>query len=437
MSNIVAQIEQKVKAKEAQRARLRKIEELKLSDFVNDSDLKSIEKEIENIKQSLNLRAEKTLNQLNNMLDSFDLNPEKIENTKFEYLYPNFVVKNEITMFAAPPASGKSLVAVALCNMFLLENAIKNVIYIDADNGSATIKERNIHKLKQQWGRKLRYLHESSATKAQMFQVIKQLYKTDLTDVFIVFDSIKNFMVGGDRDKNKDVSKVMQTLQNLRARGATVLFLHHTNKPQKDLQELTYAGSSAFAEDTGNAFLLQKNNFKNTFIFKNLKPRTGELEDVAFKYNTNHTLTQVDFMEASETEEIAEINEEIIDFLDKQTQKPTYSQIMQHLQKQGYPRNKSNKALQNGKNRYWKEEKLSQNNKSVYSLISQNPKVNENVNYIEVKYVDQENNLIKTEHIAKNTRTSGTSPFYGVSNTCTTPAQVHTSESNQISMPLI
>ena len=444
--NIITKIEQKVKAKEAQRARLRQLEELLVSDFVNDSDLREIEKEIEAIKQSLNIKATKTLDQLDSMLNELDLNPQKIENTKFEYLLDNFIVKNEITMFAAPPASGKSLISVALCNMFLMENTISSVIYFDGDNGAATIKERNIHILKQNWGRKLRYFHESSCSRSQMQQIIKQLQKTDLTDVFVIFDSIKNFMQNGDRDKNKDVSKVMTTLQNLRARGASVLFLHHTNKPQRDLQELTYAGSSAFAEDSGNAFILQKNNYKNTFLFRNMKPRTGELRDTAFIYNPNHTLMQVDFLEAAETEEICEINDAIIEFLEKQSQKPSYSQIMQHLQKQGYSRNRSNQALQNGKNRYWQEEKLSQNNRSVYSIIPQNQKNDKNVNIVEIEYRDKDDNLEKIEQQIiqnmKNTRTSDTSrtsPFYGLFESGTTPVQVRTSANiqNQISMPLI
>ena len=89
------------------------------------------------------------------MFDKFDLDVKKIENTKFEYLYPNFMVKNEITMFAAPPSSGKSLVSVALCNMFLSQNKIETIIYFDADDGSATIKERNIHKIKQKFDKRL------------------------------------------------------------------------------------------------------------------------------------------------------------------------------------------------------------------------------------------------------------------------------------------
>ena len=443
MENIISKIEQKVKQKEAQRARLRQLQELKLSDFVNDSDLIEIEKEILEIQKNLQFKKIKNLSDIDGMLNNFDLDPKKIKDIKFEYLLPNFFVKNEITMFAAPPSSGKSLLAVALSNMFLVQNTLKNVIYFDADNGSATIKERNIHVLKQKWDKKFRYLHESSCNKIQMFQIIKQLQKTDLKDVFIVFDSIKNFMMGADRDKNKDVSKVMEILQSLRARGATVLFLHHTNKPQKDIEELVYAGSSAFQEDTGNAYILQKNTFKNTFLFKNFKARTGELKDIAFQYHDNHTLTQVNFLEASETQEMVEINEAIVEFLEKQTEKPTYSKIMQHLQKKGYARNKSNQAIQNGKDRYWQEEKLIQNNKSVYSLISQNQKKDKTGNVIEIEYRDKDN-LQKIEQEIfkniKNTRisdTSRTSPTLGlceIGDITVLPVQV---QSNQINMPII
>jgi len=295
--------------------------------------------------------------------------PEKIEEIKFEYLYDNFIVKNEITMIAAPPASGKTLLTAALSNIFLNENKIKNVIYFDGDNGSATLKDRNIHKLKKKWGKKLRYFHESSASKSQMFQIIKQLKKTDLTDAFIVFDSIKNFMTGGDRDKNKDVSKVMVVLQSLRARGATVVFLHHTNKPLRDLEELIYAGSSAFQEDTGNAYILQKNEFKKSFIFKNFKARTGQLIDIAFSYCDDHNLNKLDFLEASETEEDEQIRNEITDFI-LNNSKCTYSLILKHVTSIGFSKDKANRVIQSGKDRYWftNKNKVKQN-RDEYSLI--------------------------------------------------------------------
>jgi len=369
-NEIIAKIEAKVKQKEAKRARLKQLEMLKLSDFIDDNDLIEIDKEIQITKQKLNIKTTKSLNELDNLFDNFDLDPQKIEDTNFEYLFKNFIVKNELTMAAGAPGKGKSIMSVALCIMFLREQSIQSVIYFDGDNGSATIKERNIHKLKQKWGKKFRYLHESSCGKSQMFQVIKQLQKTNLTDVFIVFDSIKNFMNGGDRDKNKDVSKIMEVLQSLRARGATVLFLHHTNKPNKDLQELVYAGSSAFQEDTGNAYILSKNEFKGTFIFKNFKARTGDLKDVAFRYVADsHTLIQVDFQEASETEEDQQIKNEIIEFIGCNS-KCTYSQILQHVTSMGYGKDKVNKVIQAGKSKHWQAIKnKAKQNRDEYILI--------------------------------------------------------------------
>lgn len=369
MKKSISEIEKEVKNKEAKVARLMYLEELKLSDYIKDHDIVIIEEEMTSIQNELKLKTEKKLSELDNFLDSFDLEYEKIENAKFEYLYQDFIVKNEITMFAAPPSSGKSLISVALCNLFLLNKRINQIIYFDADNGTATLKERNIHNLKKKWLKQFRYFHESQVTKAQMLQIIKQLQKTDLKDVLIIFDSIKNFMIGGDRDKNRDVSKVMEVLKSLRARGATVLFLHHTNKPNKDLQELIYAGSSAFQEDSGNAYIMHQNEYKQSFIFKNFKKRTGILIDIAFTYGENHTLNQVDFIEANETEEDEQIRTEIVAFIDSNP-RCIYSQILQHVTSLGYSKDKVNKVIQAGKTKYWEAVKnKTKQNRDEYILI--------------------------------------------------------------------
>ena len=119
MSTSITKIEQKVKQKEAMKARLEHLRLLKLNDFIEEQDLKEIEKEIVDLESKLNIKAVKKLNDLDSLLNKFDMDPTKIENTSFEYLFDNFIIKNEITMFAAPPGSGKSLISVALCNMFV------------------------------------------------------------------------------------------------------------------------------------------------------------------------------------------------------------------------------------------------------------------------------------------------------------------------------
>lgn len=328
-------------------------------------ELQNLKFQLDNVGSHINYQ--KNDKNISNIFDKFDIDFAKIDSIKSEYLFDNFLVVNEITMISARPAEGKSLLTVALCNMLLQNDKIEQVFYLDGDNSAATLKDRNIHHLKQQHNNRFRYF--CGLQKIELQKIIQTLLKIDLSNCLIVFDSIKNFITG-DRDKNKDVSKVMDALKALRNKGATVIFLHHNNKKQKDF-ESDFAGSSAFAEDTSNAFKLVKNEHKKALILVPYKARVGKLEPIAFMHNSNHTLTKIDYLEACETQEIEEINDEIKSFIEEQNQKPNYSKIMQHLQKEGFPRNKSNLALQNGKNRYWKEEKLTQNNRSVYTLIIQ------------------------------------------------------------------
>lgn len=370
MNDIIAEVEKKVKQKEAIKQRINHLEQLKMSGHLEFQEIDIIDTEIKKLEVQIGKQDKKPFEELDSFLDKFDLDVELVQNAIFEYLYDKFIVENEITMFAAKASTGKSHTAVGLAN-----HAAKNgkrVVYFDGDNGISTIKERGIHLLKNKYGKQqFRYFHESKASKSQMLSIVDKLTKTDLTGTFIVFDSIKNFITG-DRDKNKDVSKTMDILKSLRRQGATILFLHHTSRPTKDLEELRYAGSSAWEEDTSNAFILKRNDYKNTFIFVPFKARVGDLQEIAFTYcSDTHTLTKVDIDWAKETEEHEAIKDEIIEFLKNQNEKPTYSQIMKYLIDQGYSnKDKNNEVIQSGKDKHWKATKIKdKNNRDFYELI--------------------------------------------------------------------
>jgi len=302
----------------------------------------------------------------NDIFDKFDIVFDEIENVKFEYLMDNFLVKNEITMISARPGTGKSLLSVAAANMMLMQKNIEQVYYIDGDNSKSTLKDRNIHHLKKQHGTKFRYF--VGLGKSELWQIINALKKKDLTDSLIVFDSIKNF-ISGDRDKNKDVSPVMEILRTLRNNGATVVFLHHQNKAQKDFTS-DYAGSSAFEEDTSNAFTLKRNDDKNALILKPFKARAGDLQEIAFSYNAhNHTLTKLDISYAKQTKEMDEMIEETIEFLKSSRSRPMWSELSKNLTDLGYDKEKASKVIKNGEGKLWKFERGDRNNQKLYSLI--------------------------------------------------------------------
>jgi replicative DNA helicase len=160
----------------------------------------------------------------------------------------------------------------------------------------------------------------------------------------------------------------------LRAKGATVIFLHHTNKPQKDLQESDYAGSSAFEEDSDNTFLLKHNSYRKTFVLEKRKNRVGQTQDTAFNYHAeSHTLSKAELLWAKETYIDEAISLEVQDYLKSSKDAPSYSQIFKHVCEIGLSKdnNKINTVIQNGKGRYWTARKIrEQNNKDVFELIT-------------------------------------------------------------------
>jgi len=337
-------------------------------------NLQNLKVELENIDSAATFKS--CDKNIQSVFDKFDIDFEKVENIKFEYLMDNFLVKNEITMISARPGTGKSLLSVAAANMILMYKILEQVYYIDGDNSVSTLKDRNIHHLKKQHGNKFRYF--VGLAKSDLWKIIQTLLKMDLRNSLIVFDSIKNF-INGDRDKNKDVSPVMEILRTLRNNGATVVFLHHQNKKQKDF-ESDYAGSSAFEEDTSNAFKLTRNDDKNALILKPFKARSGDLQEMAFAYNANHTLTKLDLGYAKQTEEMDEMIDETIEYLKSSRNKPMWSELWKNLTDLGYDKEKASKVIKSNEGKLWNFERGDKNNQKLYTLIdNQKTKVVETV----------------------------------------------------------
>ncbi len=372
LDEAIKQIEIEIKEKEAIEAKLKRLNELILkvhNEAKRDKVLLKISQLQKKLEQFENVKQIRNIGELAKQHSRFSVKIEQF-NVKLEYLHPNFIVKGEMTLVAAPPASGKSLTSLKFSDLFLSMEKVQYVYYFDFDNGFITLKERKLDELYEKHMGNLIYIHPQNINDSEFNNLIMELQNCDLSEVFIVFDTTKNF-IKGDRDKNKDVSKLMKMFKTLRDAGATILLLHHTNKPTRDLNELTYAGSSAWEEDTSNAFLLKKNDSKNTFLFQKFKDRVGEIKDIAFKLS-NDKIVEVDYDEASETKEEEQARFEIISYI-RSNNKCTYTQILKHVTSMGYGKDKTNKIIQEGKGKYWEATKNKANyNSDEFSLLEIN-----------------------------------------------------------------
>jgi len=336
----------------------------------SELDLEAIDHEIQGLQNLNDLKQKKSITQsMFDWFSKFSVNLSELAKSKVEYLIDGLIVKSDLTMIAGKPGVGKTLSLVAIINMALHAGTIKTVFYFDMDNSLVTLKDRNTDKVIEQWSGQWLHFHSSQVSGSEVKVLLRKLLQCDLSDCLVVFDSAKNFMNGKDRDKNRDVTELTDVFQRLRGQGATIIYLHHTRKPQHEMQELVYSGSSAWEEATSTAFILKNNSYKKTFLFEPFKVRTGNITNKAYKYDAiNVVLHEVDFEEASEDEMFNRIREAVIDVIKIAATPPTYTVLMKSLTELQFAKNRINEVLQNGKGRYWDVVNEKQNNKTIYSL---------------------------------------------------------------------
>ena len=373
----IAEIQNKVKITRQIISKIRELEKLSLEPTLTSNDREIIELETNKLKESIKSGEKIDEIELSHILGKFDIDSSDIENLIVEYLIDDCIIRGEITMIVAAPGQGKSSFAVAVAVYCLQNNLIENLLYLDLDNSLITLSDRKINLLKDKYQGKFKYLHSSSASKTEMLHILNMLSKASLKSYLIIFDSAKNFMGSSkDRDSNKDVSEFLNLIKIIRNNGATILLLHHVNKPQKDM-DMIFAGAAAWLEDVSSAFMLQQNRWTNCFILKPIKERVGSLSEVAFEFlKSENMIESHDLFLAKETEESASIQEIIKKFI-KNNEEPTYTQILDHCTNDcGFSKNKVNRVIQDAKNRYWKanKQKKNNNNRDLFFLVDESDK---------------------------------------------------------------
>ena len=188
-----------------------------------------------------------------NSLKSEDLDIE------VNYLIDDFLVKQGIHMLFAKASQGKTYFSMALSLFLLKQKKVSKVYYLDMDNPTVALKQRGLQQIIEKYPDFI-YLHRSKGDirPADLLQSLADDTKTienAYEGYFFVFDSIRDFLGSGrSLNDDRDVIVMMSALKDIRDAGATVVFLHHTNRSSDG--EL-YKGSSSFIDSIDIAYALK------------------------------------------------------------------------------------------------------------------------------------------------------------------------------------
>ena len=178
---------------------------------------------------------------------------EMINNTKDEWIIPNFLAPQTITMIYASAGAGKSLFTLYLAKFLLQENKFSQIHYLDADNSPRVLKDRNLNQILDSFKDSFHYYF---IDKPKNGDILTNLSKSnDLDGVLIIIDSIRNF-INVDFTKDDKITSFLDKLQKLRNLGATIIFLHHQPKQSDDENNKAYKGSTAFMDSVDEGYYL-------------------------------------------------------------------------------------------------------------------------------------------------------------------------------------
>lgn len=202
---------------------------------------------------------------------------------KIEYLIPNFLPREQITMWYSRENQGKTWFSLGVAK-YLLDNCnLKMVVYMDMDNGRKGLSDRNIKILLE--NPSFKFFHRSTIPMSPaefIIEIAKEAYGTQFKDCVFILDSTRDF-VDGDLGNDHKVRALMGIFKDIRESGGTVLLNHHTTKNGKGID-----GSGEFAKSLDNLYLLKQHsriltklNFK-LFVEK----ERSDIQHSAFSVNT-------------------------------------------------------------------------------------------------------------------------------------------------------
>ena len=291
MSNIIAQIENKIKIQE-------RIPDLieKIDNIISNSNHILSEDELEQLKiEKIELEKKMIKSKLSfdEKFENFFYKIEDLDNTpETKWLISAVIPSSTIGVFYGGPGAGKSSVLLRYCQELLKNDDNTYFIYIDADMPKAKICELGITNLLKEYGDRFRYAGKSSEN---LSDVAQNLLK-DVVLLQIEFPSRKYIVIEDSLTlitprKNGfiDVEKLYKYERKIRENNGTIIIVTHLNKANvlADTQQI-----ENYADYT---FLVQRNEFNDSILLIPQKASRYAIEKKAYKVENRKIIEEIDF----------------------------------------------------------------------------------------------------------------------------------------------
>lgn len=302
---------------------------------------------------------------------------ENVENQ--EFLYPELIIKNNITVIVSPPNTGKSALVFGIAKQLLKEEKINDLLFLDPDSPISYVK-KSISNMVDDFGDKVSYFNGVKTDKFQMMDMLLSLtlMKQKVNEhTLIILDGLQ-FLINGEISKDSNVKPFMETLQKVRDKfGATIILLHHTKRAKNENGDAEYLGTQIIETVTDNMIVA---NAKNNNLFLHILKSRADKKNNVYAIDIDFANKEIknvrlkgkkDEIEAEQSEIPDEINvSDILDFM--QDKKVGLKEL-----KAKFGKNVSD-ILKEYLGKYWNK-KQNENDKfsPIYWVIDKQPTITE------------------------------------------------------------
>ena len=181
----------------------------------------------------------------------------------------------DVTLWGAPPNSGKTLFAIGLLADAIMNKAVEpdHTFYLNMDDSMSGVAEKV--KILQDYGVHVLAEGYRDFSSGKVHGLLDAMIADkSARDSFVIVDTLKK--VVDPMDKRKTV-EFMKLARRFVLAGGSILLLAHTNKQRSGAGKLVLAGVADLQDDCDTAYLLERQvkGKVQQIVFENVKRRGG------------------------------------------------------------------------------------------------------------------------------------------------------------------
>jgi hypothetical protein len=278
-----------------------------------ESFKEKFEKYIESIKiETIKEKWRDVLDNITKPLNDDDIS--KIEN--MEFLYPELIIKNNITTIVAQANTGKSAFTFGLCKE-LMKDKLKDIFFLDPDSNVSYVKPI-LEELKDKPFHYYNGIKSNTQDMIKLLETMASLPMGSGKDTMVVCDGLQ-FFVNGSASEDKNSKGFLELLKKVRDRfGATIILLHHAKREKDENGNSQYLGSQVLESSTDNMLMMQVRDNIEIVVQKSRADKKNNVYNLEmdFEHRVIKSVTpKGDYYESDTDVDITISQEDIVGFM--------------------------------------------------------------------------------------------------------------------------